>query len=391
VYFVDATPVVGDIQIGGVWKTILVGGLNAGGSGYYALDITDPLSPKMLWEFTNSNMGLSFGNPVITKRKDGTWIVAVTSGYNNTDGLGHLFILNANTGALLKTIDTTAGSGGTPSGLAKLNAWVNDEVDNTAERFYAADLLGNVWRIDIDDVLAPKSAAFKLAQVIKDGVPQPITTTPQLAEIESAGKTYVVVYVGTGRYLGKTDVSDASVQSIYAIKDALGTVSLEDVRGGGTLVQQELTTSGSVRTVSKSTAVDWTTQNGWFIDLLSAGERINVNMQLAFNVLVAAGNVPGTTATDCSSAGAGTSWLYQLDIANGLPPTTSAGSSKKAIGAKMPSMVAGMTPITLKSAGAGSGQIEVTLTSGGVKNVGVDMASASASKPRRSSWRELID
>ena len=33
------------------WKTILVGGLNSGGKGYYALDVTDPAAPKVLWEF----------------------------------------------------------------------------------------------------------------------------------------------------------------------------------------------------------------------------------------------------------------------------------------------------------------------------------------------------
>jgi type IV pilus assembly protein PilY1 len=47
----------GDIKVGTVWKTILVGGLNKGGKAYYALDITDPASPKLLWEFTHSNLG----------------------------------------------------------------------------------------------------------------------------------------------------------------------------------------------------------------------------------------------------------------------------------------------------------------------------------------------
>ena len=41
----------GDATIGGVWKTVLVGGFNGGSAGYYALDITDPANPKGLWEF----------------------------------------------------------------------------------------------------------------------------------------------------------------------------------------------------------------------------------------------------------------------------------------------------------------------------------------------------
>ena len=54
-FFVDGTPVAADIDIDGTgnWRTILVGGLNAGGKGYYAIDVTDPsvLPPKALWEF----------------------------------------------------------------------------------------------------------------------------------------------------------------------------------------------------------------------------------------------------------------------------------------------------------------------------------------------------
>jgi type IV pilus assembly protein PilY1 len=95
-----------------VWKTILVGGLNGGGRGYYALDVTDPLAPKALWEFTDPNMGYTYGNPEIGKLKDGTWVAMFTSGYNNIapgDGIGRLFIVNAHTGALIRTISTGVG------------------------------------------------------------------------------------------------------------------------------------------------------------------------------------------------------------------------------------------------------------------------------------------
>lgn len=96
-----------------VWKTILVGGMNAGGRGYYALDVTDPLAPKAMWEYTDTNLGYTFGNPEIAKLKDGTWVVMVSSGYNNLapgDGVGRLYILNADTGALIRTISTGVGS-----------------------------------------------------------------------------------------------------------------------------------------------------------------------------------------------------------------------------------------------------------------------------------------
>jgi Tfp pilus tip-associated adhesin PilY1 len=42
----DGSPEVADVKIGGAWRTVLVAGLNAGGRGYYALDVTDPADPK---------------------------------------------------------------------------------------------------------------------------------------------------------------------------------------------------------------------------------------------------------------------------------------------------------------------------------------------------------
>ena len=375
-YTVDATPVVGDIFMGGSWRTILVGGLNAGGSAYYALDITDPANPQALWEFSNANLGLSFGNPIITKRKDGTWVVVFSSGHNNADGQGHLFVVNALTGALLKDISTGAGSAGSPSGLAKINAWVDSDADNLATRFYAGDLQGNIWRFDIDGNLEPKEQAFKLAQLLVAGVPQPITTQLQIAEIEANGSRHAVVYAGTGRYLGTSDVTSTAVQSIYAIKDSLSATGLGDVRAGGTLVKQTLATVGGVRKIDPPAPVDWSVNNGWYVDLLSERERINVDMQISFNTLTAAGNVPGNSSTDCEAGSSGTAWLYQLDIVSGK-------AASKAIN----SMVAGLSTVQLAK-----GPVTI-LTKVDADNETVPQSGALAQPgvARRSSWRELVD
>jgi type IV pilus assembly protein PilY1 len=51
------------------------------------------------------------------------------------------------------------------------------------------------------------------------GNPQPITTTPQLMNV---GATQTrMVYVGTGRYLGESDLSDTQVQTVYALAEDL--------------------------------------------------------------------------------------------------------------------------------------------------------------------------
>ena len=100
------------------------------------------------------NLGLTFGKPVITKLA-GQWVVMFTSGYNNVngaatgDGVGFLYVLDARTGAIIHKIATTAGTAGTPSGLAQINNFVdNGLIDNTTLRVYGGDVLGNMWRFD---------------------------------------------------------------------------------------------------------------------------------------------------------------------------------------------------------------------------------------------------
>jgi type IV pilus assembly protein PilY1 len=56
--------------------------------------------------------------------------------------------------------------------LSKINAWVDSDLDNTAKVFYGGDLLGNLWRFDIDGVAAPANASFLLARLNNGSTPQ---------------------------------------------------------------------------------------------------------------------------------------------------------------------------------------------------------------------------
>ena len=340
-YYVDGAPVMGDVKdSSGNWHTIVVGGLNGGGKGYYALDITDPASPKLLWEFTNANLGYSFGNPVITKRSDknGTWVVVFSSGYNNNksggDGNGHLFVLDALAGTKLVDLSTTnpstnkpAGTTSTPSGLAKINAWVENATDNTSLRFYGGDLLGDLWRFDIDGLSLPNNAAQLLATFSDaSSVAQPVTTRPETVAVGNRA----VIIVGTGEYLGATDIASTSKQqeTIYAVADDLTNTSWGDVRSNKKFVQQKFTlSSDSLSATVSDTAVDFTSSaiGGWWIDLPTKGERIFSNMSLQFNTLAIGTAIPNG---DACSAG-GTSWRYFLDVTNGGVITTGTAAGQQ--------------------------------------------------------------
>jgi type IV pilus assembly protein PilY1 len=431
-YFVDGSPVVGDICLStpcaGVndWRTILVGGLNAGGRGFYALDITNPRAPRALWEFKvrkpsvtacaatpaaavgatdDCDLGLSYGNPVISKVAiwngsafERRWVVMVTSGHNNTgteqfttlrqgDGMGYLYILDAVNGRILHKIPTNAGDPGTagalytdadPSGLTKVNNFVSNSLtDNTTLAVYGGDLKGNLWRFDLDNASASYLQAVQVAE-LKDsgGNLQPVTTKPELALINGRR----VVFVGTGKFLGNSDKADTSLQTVYAIADDLaGNLA---VTNRTPLVQQTIVPDTSTtRTVSSVNTVDWnnTAVRGWFVDLPDTGERVSVDLQLQLGTLVVPSNVP---SNDSCVAG-GTGWINTFDFKTGgfVAGATANAVSQKVTG----SVVVGINVIQLPG-----GKVVTVVTTADNQQRAVETPIAPTSfQGRRVGWREL--
>lgn len=427
-YFVDGAPTVADICIlqktgepqlcesKEHWRTILVGGLNKGGCGYYALDVTDPTTPKGLWEFQHDNLGYSFGNPVVAKNKAGRWVVMFTSGYNNIpgvcgkptgvgDGNGHVFVLDAKEGTTLDTISTftsgttPAGTAASPSGLGKINAWIDDARNPVAQRLYAGDLKGNLWRIDFDNNHAPSGKEAVLLAKLEDASSprkrQPITIKPELAVVTTAaGQEKPVILVGTGKLLDGSDLTNTDQQSLYAIKDSLGESGIADIRGG-TMVQLTLTqTTGAAdgpmsgRTIRKVSGgpVDWSTKDGWYMDFnpasSSPGERVNVDMNFQLGALTFATNVP---SQDACSVG-GYAFLYFLDIQTGRYLSN---ATEQLVGMRLSgnALVAGMKVLRLPS---GDGVVVITDTAGNIRKESMPGTGGGVTL-RRTAWRELID
>ncbi|MBS0325155.1 MAG: hypothetical protein JSS46_01255 [Proteobacteria bacterium] len=395
-FYADGSLVSGDAYNGSAWKTILVGGLGAGGRGYYALDITNPASPVALWEFGVSqepNMGYSFGNPVLTKRaSDGKWVVIVASGYNNVspgDGKARLYVLDAFTGAELQVIPVNPTvTDPNANGIAKIANWVDSTlVDNTTQYVYGGDLSGNVWRFDLT-----AGTAQRLGETSLVAGNQPITVKPELGLVSDAtGTSYRVVYFGTGRYMGFSDLastapSSSVVQTIYAVKDTgtdLGTLQ----SAGASLVAQTLDTSTSPRAMATPAAsVNWATQNGWYVNL-PAGERVDVDPALQLGTFVVASNIPDDTYCKIG----GTSWLYALDYATGGPVSTAAaggpGGAELVVGTFMGNaLTVGLNLIRLPG-----GKV-VALVSGSdatVKSVSVPLSPSASASPHRVGWREI--
>lgn len=380
-YYVDGSPETGDVFIGGQWRTILVGGLNKGGRGYYALDITEPTNPQVLWEFcadpalcnvSDSDLGYTFGNPIITKRpSDGKWVVIVASGYNNVSpgtGRGYLYVLDAATGDVLSKIDTGVGSTTTPSGLARITGRAENAVtDNTATHVFGGDLLGNLWRFDMSD-----NTVIQLASLTdEDSNPQPITARPDVGKCHDTP----MVFVGTGRYLGLSDLSNTQLQSVWGIKDSptsLGTLRVNN------MVEQNLSVSGTNFTITANN-VDLATHNGWFVDFdLHSGERVNLDPALVLGTLVVVTNQPEDVSA-CSVGG--NSYKYEFDFCSGKALLAAGGVVGKKIGS---SIAVGFIVIRLPS-----GALKVITTFAGSEKTTEGVTAGASGTTRRVSWREL--
>lgn len=397
-FFVDGTPVVGDVLSSGSWKTILVGGLAGGGPGYYAIDITTQTDPTILWEMRkrpaaecatdpgpllvsgvlwDCDLGHSFGNPQIAK-VSGNWVVMVTSGYNNHtdggDGKGYLYVLDAMTGSPIEKIATTAGDTTTPSGLGKIAAWAEDE-NYTVKYVYGGDYLGNLWRFDAVNGSATLLKAF--------GAAQPITAKPALDYVWGGGIDKRVIYVPTGSLVAGGDLSTTDQQSFYALWDAeldgksASTVVSKIISGG----------SGQNKTATTCDSVfDDHINQGWKIDFSAPKERGTTDPTVAFGTLVFSTSAPSSTSV-CNPSGF-ESWVYNLDRKCG--GVVKDGDSSTDVAIHYDGSATRPTVIVLPDNQVKS----ITRVSDGqsvdnkVDTVRIDDTGTS---PRRVSWRELFD
>ena len=276
-YFVDSTPVVADAQLttgcssgsdtNKCWRTILAGGLGAGGQGVYALNITDPstfasatASSLLLWEFTDrddADLGYTFAQPYIAKMNNGKWAVIIGNGYNSTDGdndvgnvnrLGsgraYLYILyldgpgvdisgRGNTWTLnthyrkIELKSPTEATTTAKNGLSTANG-IDYNNDGTVDYLYAGDRHGNLWKIDVSDTdpanwasdfgtTADPTPLFTAVTADNTPVAQQTTTSPLVSRHPNGG---FMVLFGTGSYVDQSDTTPPfSTNSFYGIWD----------------------------------------------------------------------------------------------------------------------------------------------------------------------------
>ncbi len=290
-YTVDQTVSVRDVQLGGAWRTVLVGGAREGGAGVFALDVTYPRNPEILWQDVIPN-GAPFPSQATLISVGGKSLAVFGSGLQTAPGEALIYVYDLETGGLLgsrslSTLNKDRNKATRPAAL-------DIDLDGAAELLYVGDMGGSIWRIQTNESYSP--AAWDITELFTGTAP--ITATPSLS-FDANGN--VRVFVGTGSYLDDDDMNSTDENFFYGVIDRAngGTVGLSDL-------------------VNQTTSIDdLSGHDGWYLELaMDEGERVT---EVA---LVAAGNVLVTSfapSHDECIAG-GESWLYRCAYEDGGNP-----------------------------------------------------------------------
>jgi type IV pilus assembly protein PilY1 len=390
-YFVDAAPGTGDLFFKNAWHTWLIGGLGPGGSAIYALDITDPstfsesnASSIVIGEWDNTtltNLGQTYGTPVITRFHNGQWGAVFGNGLNSANGVAGIYIMlvDPTSGAIsFKFLTTGPGSSSNPNGIAFATP-ADLDYDNITDYVYAGDMYGQVWRFDLTSSnpsnWGVKTSSGTVATSTNAGVPmfktnsgQPISTKVMVAAVAPSSATAlsrIMVMFGTGTKVPQSLTSPAiyatGTQDIYDVWDwnmttwnslsttdyaALGGANAPTaVLGKTNLAQQSIIQTFNFtdqnatqpsRTIT-SNAVCWqgstvcaggaTVNNkfGSYLDLPSTTTAggTTVYEQAIYSPAILAGAfvintaVPETNSPFTCTASSAQSWTYGLSVANG--------------------------------------------------------------------------
>lgn len=343
-YYVDGTVEVSDAYIDGSWKTVLIGGLGAGGKTLFALDVTDPESinegsaDKVLWEVEIDGLGLTYPQAKVAKMNDKSWVVLVANGYHNTlDGRAKVFMLDIKTGALLHTFDTEYGALTSGECLDACNGMSSVKLrdldgNGTTDFIYAGDLLGNIWAINtrsvnasewvfdsqinyIDGVAVSYGGSSKDPVFVTEGR-RPITTELVVADnpMVSDIKTWPnqLLFFGTGQFLAEGDHGTLDTEYVYTVMHANSKYDMSVSTDSNLFVKREIeeaaiTVDGEnliVRSIVPENASEATfdygyertesgvqKKMGWYLPLPASGERVihdplKISDYVIFNTLV---------------------------------------------------------------------------------------------------------
>ncbi len=396
--------------------------MRRGGRFIYALDVSTPTAPTVLWKISAGDagfeeLGQTWSRPRVTLVKGyANPVLVFGAGYDTAEdseppsaastGRG-LFVVDAVTG--VRVWSAIYGTSSACSGISTqanctvsgMNwaipsdiSFVDRDNDGSTDRFYAADVGGNVWRVDLEPTAGYAPDKWKVTKLAALGCDAGICSsgTAQRKFFFPPSVVFVGVTGGTTSYdavlLGSGDrehplISSAS-GSAYGVTNRF--YMLKDAQTGKDAGSPTALTEAELFNSTNSTYDD--TLTGFYVTLATGEKVVNASV-----------TVKGTTffGTNQPKPLAEGSCLSNLGLAKGyaISPFTGSKSSAEYDGGGLPpTPVVGV--VTITTSDGNSTQQEFCIGCGGLAGAtggdsksGFGAASLSnlvPKQPRRTYW-----
>ncbi len=323
----------------------IVFGLRRGGNSYYALDVTDKNTPKLLWNVSYPGFGQSWSAPVVT-RVDTTEVglnaekavVIIGAGYDPAhdtpsapsvdDGTGAgLFMLDLRTGAEIWRAGRDSSADLQSASMTRAFPTqirvIDINGDGFADRMYAADVGGQIWRFDIFSGQPATSLVTGgvIARLGFEGAssgteaPRRIYNSPDVSIFTDTlqNRRYLAISIGTG-YRAHPLNSDA-VDRFYSLRDPDVFNQLSQAQYDGYSIATDadmVEVSGATQTVLDSA------DRGWRFTLPPT-QQVLVDSTTFNNTIFFVAFSPKTGAVSDCDVAFGENFLYEVSVANGDP------------------------------------------------------------------------
>lgn len=324
----------GNRRVDGDEKAYLYFGLRRGGKAYYALDITNPNSPKLAWKISNKtpdyeNLGFTWSKPTIANmsfNKDGgklknSKVLIFGGGYiddnngerDNTKIASDVYIVDASDGQLIWKTPNYSLSHAVAGGVRALDI----DGDGSIERLYFADTDGNVWRVKLksgDITNSSNQTVEKFAALGSLSNKRAFFTEPDISLVKNNGKLVIALAIGSGTRPNPLDTNN---------KDKFFVLFDENISHKSTSRLQTITLQTLVN-VSKTPSTNTLSsgKKGWYKNLNQRlGEKVfsdaltYSNMVLFHTLSIDAS--AGQLANSCETQNKTDSNLYALNLFTG--------------------------------------------------------------------------
>lgn len=331
-----------DGTIGSGDKVWVFFGLRRGGRAYYALDVTDPDTPKLLWSIDSSTsgfgeLGLTFSNPVVRLLDWGSGdkpVVIFGGGYDPDKDSGSaddnegnaIYVVDAETGSLVwKAVQTGSSSTTTYVNAGMLDSIpsevtaVDSDGDSLVDRIYVGDTGGVVWRADVAGTDRTTWSIHKLFSAGRhysgaSADDRRFFHPPDFVPSEDDNGAYDALIIGSGNRAHPLGTGTVDWVYMYKDRSLSGPLTADQTTDHDDL--QDITADCAQET-SVSCGVGYSLANGWKLQLEETGEKSLASPLTLSGVIYFSTYIPGGSSGATCGPAEGGGYLYAVSLDEG--------------------------------------------------------------------------